>query len=317
MRDLPIPGSPESSTTWPSPSLAQAQRSSRMPSSCSRPTSGVRCSPCSASKRPSARPSPSTRQAASGSAKPLSRCGPRSASSNRPPTRRRVAWLITTRARRGERLQPGRQIRRVADHRLAPAPRPAPISSPTMTRPVAMPTRAANGFFAARSLERTDEPPRPARARPAPPARPRPRAPAASRNRRARRRPCTWRRGRPSARPPRCRRLIGVGSPAPCPRDRAAPQARSSRPGRTNSTVSCRRSASVRLALGAASARRARGPRSRQPAKAAIAFEQLAPVTDGGDAKIFQIVSSQLRQDLGVDLILPERLLVALQPQLP
>ena len=104
---------------WPS-----AQRSSKMPSSCSRPTSGVRCSPCRASKRPSARPSPSTRQTASGSAKPLRRRGPRSASSNSPPTSRRVAWLITHAARRGERLQACRQIWRLADHGLAPAPRP-------------------------------------------------------------------------------------------------------------------------------------------------------------------------------------------------
>ena len=35
-----MPGSPESSTTWPSPSWASAQRSSSSPISCSRPTSG-------------------------------------------------------------------------------------------------------------------------------------------------------------------------------------------------------------------------------------------------------------------------------------
>jgi hypothetical protein len=46
-------------------------------------------------------------------------------------------------------------------------------------------------------------------------------------------------------------------------------------------------------------------------------FEELAPVTNGGDANVFEIVSSQLGQDLGVNLVLPERLLVALQPQLP
>ena len=38
---------------------------------------------------------------------------------------------------------------------------------------------------------------------------------------------------------------------------------------------------------------------------------------DGGDADVFEIISSQLGQDLRVDLVLPERLLVALQPQLP
>ena len=77
-RDLPIPGSPDSSTTWPSPSLACCQRRSSSAISSSRPTSGVRPAVWRASKRPSARPSPSTRQAASGSAKPLRRCGPRS-----------------------------------------------------------------------------------------------------------------------------------------------------------------------------------------------------------------------------------------------
>ena len=34
---------------------------------------------------------------------------------------------------------------------------------------------------------------------------------------------------------------------------------------------------------------------------------------DDGDANIFEIVSSQLRQNVGSDLILPERLLIALQ----
>jgi hypothetical protein len=37
---------------------------------------------------------------------------------------------------------------------------------------------------------------------------------------------------------------------------------------------------------------------------------------DSGDANVFEIVSSQFGQDLGVNLVLPERLLVALQPQL-
>ena len=58
-RDLPMPGSPASRTTWPSPSLACCQRSSSSASSCSRPTSGVRpAAACRASKRPSARRSP-------------------------------------------------------------------------------------------------------------------------------------------------------------------------------------------------------------------------------------------------------------------
>ena len=36
-----MPGSPESSTTWPSPALASCQRSRSSANSCSRPTSGV------------------------------------------------------------------------------------------------------------------------------------------------------------------------------------------------------------------------------------------------------------------------------------
>jgi hypothetical protein len=36
-------------------------------------------------------------------------------------------------------------------------------------------------------------------------------------------------------------------------------------------------------------------------------------VPDDGNANVFEIVSSELGQDLGVNLVLPERLLVALQ----
>ena len=37
---------------------------------------------------------------------------------------------------------------------------------------------------------------------------------------------------------------------------------------------------------------------------------------DDGDANVFEIVSGQLRQNIGSNLILPERLLIALQAQL-
>src|SRR5215471_6653441 len=49
--DLPIPASPDSSTTWPSPVLALAQRRNSRSSSSSRPTSAVRPPGCIASKR--------------------------------------------------------------------------------------------------------------------------------------------------------------------------------------------------------------------------------------------------------------------------
>ena len=38
---------------------------------------------------------------------------------------------------------------------------------------------------------------------------------------------------------------------------------------------------------------------------------------DGDDANFLEVVSSQLGQDLGVNLVFPERLFVALKPQLP
>ena len=38
---------------------------------------------------------------------------------------------------------------------------------------------------------------------------------------------------------------------------------------------------------------------------------------DGGDADVLEIVGSQLGQDACVNLVVPERLLIALQPQLP
>ena len=50
-RDLPIPASPESSTTCPSLVFALDQRRSSNSSSSSRPTRAVKPIPCSASKR--------------------------------------------------------------------------------------------------------------------------------------------------------------------------------------------------------------------------------------------------------------------------
>ena len=86
-RDLPMPGSPESSTTCPSPSRARAQRSSRSASSCSRPTSGVSAAPRSASKRPSACAVPPDAPSPHRLGEPLEPSAPRGRrSSNRPPT---------------------------------------------------------------------------------------------------------------------------------------------------------------------------------------------------------------------------------------
>ena len=60
--DLPIPASPDSSTTWPSPVLALAQRRNSSPSSSSRPTNAVRLPECIASKRLSTELARSTAQ---------------------------------------------------------------------------------------------------------------------------------------------------------------------------------------------------------------------------------------------------------------
>ena len=103
-------------------------------------------------------------------------------------------------ARRRERLQPRREVRRLADHGLLLRRALADqLADHDQAGRDADPRRQR----LAAGVAELRRPPRRSPARPAPPARPRPRAPAASRNRRARRRPCTWRRARPSARPPR------------------------------------------------------------------------------------------------------------------
>ena len=94
-RDLPIPGSPDSRTTcprrpWPAATGAAAARSPRhgRPAASGPPSAAPR-----SALRPGPRPRPARRHRLG---KPLRRRGPRSSSSNRPPSSRRVAWLITT-----------------------------------------------------------------------------------------------------------------------------------------------------------------------------------------------------------------------------
>ena len=99
-------------------------------SSSSRPTSGV-VPPCSASKRPSAVPSPSTAKPGTGSARPLSlSCQGPSRSNSRPGAARALGdrpppWL-------GDRLRPRGKVRRFAET-PPPAASPIPIRSPTTT----------------------------------------------------------------------------------------------------------------------------------------------------------------------------------------
>ena len=121
--------------------LGRCQRSSRSASSCSRPTSGVsalavqRLEPAFGATL-----AHDPRRRATGSAKPLSRRGPRSSSSNRPPTSRRVAWLITTLP--GAASACSRAARfGVSPTTACSCAAPSPTSSPTTTSPVAIPTR--------------------------------------------------------------------------------------------------------------------------------------------------------------------------------
>ena len=74
--------------------------------------------PCSASNRLSTALSRSTRHARTGSAKPFASTAPRSAYSKRPPIRRCVLCRDHDRVRFGQRLQPGGEVRRLADDRL-------------------------------------------------------------------------------------------------------------------------------------------------------------------------------------------------------
>ena len=93
-RDLPIPGSPEISTTRPSPTFARRQRRNNTSTSSSRPTSGV-VPERNASNRLTSPLSPKTRQTRCGSPKPARCCGPRSSRSNSSPICCRVLAAIT------------------------------------------------------------------------------------------------------------------------------------------------------------------------------------------------------------------------------
>src|SRR6516162_5493501 len=138
-RDLPMPGSPEISTTRPSPPFTCCQRRTSSSTSSSRPTSGVSAER-KASKRLNIPLSASTRQANCGAAKPANSCGPRSSRSNSPPTCRRVASPMTS------VFGMARACSRAARFGVSPTtPRscaaPLPIRSPTTASPVAIPSR--------------------------------------------------------------------------------------------------------------------------------------------------------------------------------
>ena len=143
-RDLPIPASPDSNTTWPLPVLAFAQRRNSSSSSSSRPTSSVRPPACRASKRPSAELARSAAQARTGPAMPLRFLAPTSCNSNRLPRSFRVPSAMTTMF--GSAMPCSRAARFGVSPTIAcSCAAPAPMRSPTTTSPVAMPTRVCNG----------------------------------------------------------------------------------------------------------------------------------------------------------------------------
>ena len=143
-RDLPMPASPDSRTTWPSPLFAFAQRRISNSVSSSRPTSAVRPLPCSASKRLSIELGRSAAKARTRPAMPLRSCGPRSFSSNSLPMSRRVP--SETIAAFGSAMPCSRAARfGVSPIMPRSCASPEPIKSPTTTRPVAMPTRVCRG----------------------------------------------------------------------------------------------------------------------------------------------------------------------------
>src|ERR1700745_2242229 len=113
-RALPIPGSPETSTTRPSPDFAWCQRRNKRSSSSSRPTSGV-APERNASKRLTTPLSPTTRQAPCGSAKTGERLGPEILDLEQGADLTPGAVGHDQGARPGQRLQAGGEVWRLAD----------------------------------------------------------------------------------------------------------------------------------------------------------------------------------------------------------
>ena len=122
-RDLPMPGSPEISTTRPSPLFACCQRRISSSTSSSRPTSGV-VPERKASNRLTIAALANDPPGRLRLGKAGERLRPEIVEIEQPadlPARR---FGNDQRVRRGQRLQPGGEVRRLADDRRAPAPRP-------------------------------------------------------------------------------------------------------------------------------------------------------------------------------------------------
>src|SRR6516165_3164723 len=139
-RDFPIPASPESSTTWPSPSVALKKHRRNNSNSSLRPTRAVNSVARSASKRLATKLACSTAHARTGPAIPLRLLIPRSLSWKKLPRSLRVLSATTT------VLGSAMLWSRAARFGVSPTmPRssdsPDGITCPTTTTPVAIPTR--------------------------------------------------------------------------------------------------------------------------------------------------------------------------------
>ena len=113
-RDLPMPGSPEISTTRPSPALACRQRRKSRSSSSSRPTSGVACVR-SASKRLTIAAFAEHPPSRCGSAKPGKRLRSKIVDLEQTADLPSRAFGDDERVRRGQGLQPCGEVRGLAD----------------------------------------------------------------------------------------------------------------------------------------------------------------------------------------------------------
>ena len=196
-RDLPMPGSPEISTTRPSPLFACCQRRSKQLDFLLTPDERrlPRAQCLEAAQHPALANDPPGRLRLG---KAGERLRPEIVEIEQPadlPARR---FGDDQRVRRGQRLQPGGEVRRLADD-------PALLRR-TLADQIAdhgEPGGDAEPHAQIFSLPAIGRPPRSPPARRAPPARHRPHAPADSRNRSAPRRPCIWRQSRRSGRPSR------------------------------------------------------------------------------------------------------------------
>ena len=173
----------------------------------------------------------SAAQARAGPAMPLRSCGPRSRQLEQVAEQPARALGDDDAVRLGDALQPRREVRRLADDAaLLRLPRSDQVADDD--EPGRDPTRTCSGAPAA---VRVSARPRRSRARPAPRARRHAHAPGDSRNRRARRRPCIWRRSRRCARTARAAAMIGADDLAHVLRVEPRRESRSSRRGRRTS----------------------------------------------------------------------------------